>query len=376
VSVGEGTSTMAKVEPYTPREEGVLSLASMDPDFNKDGVVDETEKAVYEKMLKADADGDGHLTRAEVYAVIATGIMELREAQKGGIQIAALNPDSDGDGKVEAWEKEVFERIKEADADQSGAISVKELFGVIKGAAASDRAKRLFRRLFIAAVLVIFILIGAMLGTGIVAGEAVKESKVPSCSDPDSASCNPDGLVRVGTVESFVASIFDLPSAPTESLAYMKSLTTYVDLTAAPTVGGAVEATFAIASAYKRSDTRVFLETASGHTIDIDADAQTASITMNGVTYPMSDTLPEMAGRRLQTTAHAPMPATLTGKQLAEHHLDRRRRQLNFGGALMTSGSFTMMAASGGDDRRRQLNFGGALMTSGSFTMMAAGDGD
>jgi len=363
------------VEPHTP-EEGVLSLASMDPDFNKDGVVDEMEKAVYEKMLKADADGDGHLTRAEVYTVISSGIKELREAKTGSsIPIATLNPDSDGDGKVEAWETEVFERIKAADADQSGAISVKELFGVIKGAAASDRAKRLFRRLFIAAVLVIFILIGAMLGMGIVAGEAVKESKVPSCSDPDSASCNPEGLVRVGSVESFVASVFDLPSAPTESLAYMKSLTTYIDMTASASVGGAVEATFAIAGAYKRSDTRVFLETASGHTIDIDADAQTASITMNGVAYPVSDALPATAGRRLETNAQAPMPATLTGKQLAEHHLDRRRRQLNFGGALMTSGSFTMMAA-GDSDRRRQLNFGGALMTSGSFTMMASSGGD
>jgi len=367
---------MRKVEPYTPHEEGVLSLANMDPDFNRDGVVDETERAVYEKMLKADADGDGHLTRAEVYTVISSATLELREAQKGGISIATLNPDSDGDGKVEAWEKEVFERIKQADADRSGAISVRELFGVIKGAAASDRAKRLFRRLFIAAVLVIFFLIGAMLGMSIVAGEAVKESKVPSCSDPDSASCNPNGLVRVGTVESFVASVFDLPRAPTESLAYMKALTTYVDMTASATVGGAVEATFAIAGAYKRSDTRVFLETASGHTIDIDADAQTASITMSGVTYPVSDTLPATAGRRLETTAEASMPATLTGKQLAEHHLDRHRRQLNFGGALMTSGSFTMMAAGGDHDRRRKLNFGGALMTSGSFTMMAAGASD
>ena len=42
-------------------------------------------------------------------------------------------------------------------------------------------------------------------------------------------------------------------------------------------------------------------------------------------------------------------------------------------GALMTSGSFTMMAAGGGV--RRQL-FQGALMTSGSYTMMAASGGD
>merc|ERR1712159_763445 len=53
----------------------------------------------------------------------------------------------------------------------------------------------------------------------------------------------------------------------------------------------------------------------------------------------------------------------------------------NFGGALMTSGSFTMMAAGNSYGEEEELgegegtgNFGGALMTSGSFTMMAAGN--
>merc|ERR1711924_13743 len=49
----------------------------------------------------------------------------------------------------------------------------------------------------------------------------------------------------------------------------------------------------------------------------------------------------------------------------------------NFAGALMTSGSFTMMAAGGADEEELGEgtgtgNFAGALMTSGSFTMMAA----
>merc|ERR1711990_480852 len=50
----------------------------------------------------------------------------------------------------------------------------------------------------------------------------------------------------------------------------------------------------------------------------------------------------------------------------------------NFAGALMTSGSFTMMAAGGNVEEELGEgegtgNFAGALMTSGSFTMMAAG---
>merc|ERR1712138_175668 len=50
-----------------------------------------------------------------------------------------------------------------------------------------------------------------------------------------------------------------------------------------------------------------------------------------------------------------------------------------FAGALMTSGSFTMMAAGAGFEEESELGegegFAGALMTSGSFTMMAAGAG-
>merc|ERR1712093_361367 len=47
-----------------------------------------------------------------------------------------------------------------------------------------------------------------------------------------------------------------------------------------------------------------------------------------------------------------------------------------FGGALMTSGSFTMMASQNFEEEEGELGegegFGGALMTSGSFTMMAS----
>ena len=62
------------------------------------------------------------------------------------------------------------------------------------------------------------------------------------------------------------------------------------------------------------------------------------------------------------------MAQTYTGYQLAKKHEEKLRGRQLWGGALMTSGSFTTMAAQG---TRRQL-WAGALMTSGSFTMMAA----
>ena len=341
-----------RVAPESPREAGVLSLVNMSPDFNNDGVVDATEQQVYDKMVSADIDGDGFLTRAEVYKVIASAQSELKEARAGGIPISSLNPDSDGDGKVEKWEVEVYNRIKDADADRSGSINVKELFGVIKGAAESDRQKRVFRRLFGVSVLVILALVGSMLAMGVVAGEAVKESHVPDCSDPsnaDAARCASGALVRVGEVESFVDSIFDLPGVPTEQLAYLRDVTLYVDMTAAAGVGGAVEATFKLAGAYKRSTTQCTLLTTNGFAISLDQTAQTGSIVMDGSTYPVSASAPA-TGRRLETH-DTPMAATLSAKQLAHKHDERRK--LSFGGALITSGSFTMMASSG---FRRQLN--------------------
>ena len=73
----------------------MLIQRSVDPELRS------AEKTVYDKMIKADADGDGFLTRTEIYQVMATAVHEVNEAKKGGIPIATLNPDTDGDGKVE-----------------------------------------------------------------------------------------------------------------------------------------------------------------------------------------------------------------------------------------------------------------------------------
>ena len=147
----------------------------------------------------------------------------------------------------------------------------------------------------------------------------------------------------------------------------------YVDMSASAAVGGPVEATFKLAGAYKRSDTQAYLRTTDGSTIFLDAEARTGTLTLDGATYPVSEEEPTTeGGRRLATSgADTPIVATVTARQLAQRHSERRKL---FNGALMTSGSFGMMAAGGGDMRRRQL-FSGALISSGSYTMMAASAG-
>ena len=70
------------------------------------------------------------------------------------------------------------------------------------------------------------------------------------------------------------------------------------------------------------------------------------AVTTDGATYPVSEAPPDAGGRRLETSPDTPAAVLLTPRQMVEHH--QHRRKLNaFGGSLMTSGSFTMMAGGG-----------------------------
>ena len=100
--------------PLSPRdgaEGGVLSLKDMSPDINGDGIVSPLEQQVFDRMKAADVDGDGLLTRREIFSVIAALKGEISEAQKGGIAIASLDPDTDGDGKVRAADRNSVPRL-------------------------------------------------------------------------------------------------------------------------------------------------------------------------------------------------------------------------------------------------------------------------
>ena len=188
-------SPVTEMRRLSGRGDGILSIAALDPDLNKDGRVEPWEKEVYQRLLDADMDGSGTVSVKELFGVMRQTGDELREARKGAIPIAHLDPDADGDGKVEPWESEIFLRIQDADEDKSGSISVKEvpplrnapracassqtrllaltrfsrvvhaqLFAVIRKAAESDRQKRLFRKLFFAASAMLVVMLLANTG--------------------------------------------------------------------------------------------------------------------------------------------------------------------------------------------------------------------
>merc|ERR1712072_456720 len=88
-----------------------------------------------------------------------------------------------------------------------------------------------------------------------------------------------------------------------------------------------------------------------------------------------------VSGDELKDLSSADVATPVTDK--AESKVATKEEQADlgestgFGGALMTSGSFTMMAGGGVEEEEGELGestgFGGALMRSGSFTMMAGG---
>ena len=92
---------------------------------------------------------------------LATGA-EKAERRRGVLHLSDLNPDADGDGKISAFEKEVYNMFKEADVDGSGALSMREVYGVVKKAARMRRWMGLLKKLFAIAVLAIVLLLCAI----------------------------------------------------------------------------------------------------------------------------------------------------------------------------------------------------------------------
>ena len=194
-----------------------------------------------------------------------------------------------------------------------------------RGEAEQRRAKRMVMWALLVAVLMIFVLLGGMIGISFGANEATKESHV----NADGLMTGLDGSsVKTEEVRSY-ATLYDLPRIETNILARLDQLTVGLAADSAGEWPAAAQATFKVVSALKPSDDEVYLFLASGAVAHIDAKNTTGRVELaDGAAFSVVvDEEAELARRR-----------------------NRRHLQFGgaFGGALLTSGSFTMMAASGG----------------------------
>ena len=295
-----------------------------------------------------------------------TTITEVKPNVGGGdLDISKLDPDADGDGKVTALEKEIYAALKAADIDGSGTIGTGELYAVIGNLVTAKRQVKNLGKMIVALLIIIVLALGSIFAVSMLAGEAIKESKVngATMTTPDGTSA-----VQVDTVESNAA-LWDLPAVDTNTLAKMKDLVFYADLTADARFGAWVEATFKVAGVLKLSNDVATIVTTSGETVTIRRTAQTGDLVMGGSTYPISDTCTgacSSSRRKLHASDASSPPSEavrFTGPRRTSKDSNNNKRNLGFFSAPATSA--------------RQLQFGGtfdgALITTGSFTMSSFG---
>ena len=186
----------------------------------------------------------------------------------------------------------------------------------------------------------------AMFGTSLIAGMALKDTKVQG-----STMMALDGSVmQVDSCESNTG-LFDLPAVDTATLAKLKDLVFYVDLTALAGAGAWAEATFKVAGVWKINNDVATIKMTSGESVTIRRAAKTGELLMNGASYPVSDKCTgtcsvQGSSRRLRTDNAVTEPVEFTGPRSGAVGTPRGRK-LGFFSALQTSGSFTMMQAGG-----------------------------
>merc|ERR1711871_1565039 len=92
--------------------------------------------------------------------------------------------------------------------------------------------------------------------------------------------------VSVETTQSNLG-FFALPALSAAELSALTTFQAYVDMRTGP-IGAWVEYSAKLASVYKADDKKATLETVTGHVLTVDASAKTASLLMNGNTYPVA----------------------------------------------------------------------------------------
>ena len=133
------------------------------------------------------------------------------------LQLSDLDPDADGDGKVSSLEKEIYAALKAADIDGTGSIGMGELYSVIGNLVTAKRQVKNLGKVVVALLFIILLALGSIFAVSILAGEAIKESRVNGA-----AMTTPDGssAVAVDIVES-TTTLWDLPGVDTATLAKM-----------------------------------------------------------------------------------------------------------------------------------------------------------
>ena len=274
--------------------------------------------------------------------------------------------DTDSSGVLEKAEFVYMHTMVQNSEKRAGA----KIAEAKRNEAEQRRAKRLVMWALLVAVLMIFVLLGGMLGIAFAANEATKESHV----NADGLMTGLDGSsVKTEEVRSY-ATLYDIPKIETNILARLDQLTVGLAGDGAGAWPAAAQATFKVVSAIKPSDDEVYLFLASGAVAHIDAASTTARVTLaDGAVFSVVEDEAASSLRRELQEAAASGGTTSRRLLLGEGEMKAHRRRL----CTTIGGYYTPTRPSTGFSRKlsgsnRELSFSCSLMTSGSYTHMAA----
>jgi len=255
------------------------------------------EERAAEMIRKYDTDGDGVLDEQE---------------------LACSLYDTDGDGQLSNIEL----CMKKYDKDGNGVFSILEVKAIMTDLSEMTKNARRSKLLALGIFVVCLVCCGLMFGVTLSANEASKENHVSSDGTLVGLNGEAVGVTQVMSQ----ASLYDMVGFGLSVLGSLDHVELVVDMTSDANIQKKVAMTVKIASVWKPEDTaELHMSSPEGYLLHINAGDKTATITIGGKKFPIVNTEDE---------------AKVRGRGL--------RRKLSFAGALMTSGSFTMMAANGG----------------------------
>ena len=173
------------------------------------------------------SDTQGKTIKAETIAVQSTRntSMTEREPRRGELLLSDLNPDFDGDGRISAFEKEVYDMFKAADKDGSGALNMREVYGVVKTSAQLRRTASLLKKLLALSAAVIVLLTACIGGMTAVLLDAYKDTTASGAM-----LASRTGLIMQTSPAETHLPLLVAPVLPASRLSQIHSLTvSYVD---------------------------------------------------------------------------------------------------------------------------------------------------